>query len=480
MIFERRKILFRTLQSFDILNMLFCFLLAAAIQSDIDRINFGQFLSMRIKVQNILFLLCYVLVWHTILTGFALYSSKRLSTVWNEIGDIIKATSVGTGTLFISALLFHISMISTSFLTVFWVGYNVITISSRLVLKRILRQFRLHGRNLRNIVVVGTNSRAVRFLKKLEAKSEFGYNLIGFVDNDWSKLDEFRKTGYALVSDLREFPSFLKNNVVDEVIVCLPMKSFYQKISEIVAFCEEQGIIVRFLADFFNLDVVHSKPARFDGETVVTLYAGKGNMVGNLVLVKKSIDFILSLVLIIILSPILVITALAIKMTSPGPVLFVQQRLGLNKRRIGVYKFRTMVPDAEKKQAELEQLNEVSGPVFKIMEDPRITPIGRFLRKLSIDELPQLFNVLKGDMSLVGPRPLPVRDYEGFDQDWHRRRFSVRPGITCLWQISGRSNISFDRWMELDMEYIDNWSLWLDLKILFGTIPAVLRGSGAA
>jgi exopolysaccharide biosynthesis polyprenyl glycosylphosphotransferase len=181
-----------------------------------------------------------------------------------------------------------------------------------------------------------------------------------------------------------------------------------------------------------------------------------------------------------LISPVLLITTILIKLTSPGPVLFVQKRLGFNKRHFNVYKFRTMVVDAEKRMSEVEHLNEVSGPVFKIKNDPRITPIGRFLRKMSIDELPQLWNVMKGDMSLVGPRPLPVRDYEGFSQDWQRRRFSVRPGITCLWQIKGRSSIPFEQWMELDLQYIDKWSLWLDLEILLRTIPAVLKGSGAA
>jgi lipopolysaccharide/colanic/teichoic acid biosynthesis glycosyltransferase len=160
--------------------------------------------------------------------------------------------------------------------------------------------------------------------------------------------------------------------------------------------------------------------------------------------------------------------------------LFKQKRMGLNKRQFTVYKFRTMVPTAESIQEKLAHLNEMTGPVFKIKNDPRITPIGRILRKTSIDELPQLFNVLKGDMSLVGPRAIPVRDYESFSEDWHRRRFSVPPGITCLWQVRGRNTIPFDQWMVLDMQYIDRWSLWLDLKILVETIPAVIRGSGAA
>ncbi len=380
--------------------------------------------------------------------------------------------------LFMLTLVFNIRMISNTFLTVFWVSVSANTLLSRLMLRYVLKQFRLYGRNLRNIIIVGTNPRAIQFAQKIKAKPELGYRLMGFVDNISSKLQEFQKSGYHLLAGLSEFPAFLRNHVVDEVMVCLPLQSLYQQTSQIVALCEEQGIIVRFLSDLFNLKLACSKTEQFEGNPVITIY--NGHMEGFPFIIKRTLDFVVSLVLIILLFPLLLFTTLLIKLTSPGPIFFSQERLGLNKRKIRVFKFRTMVPDAEKKQAELEHLNEVSGPVFKIKNDPRITPIGKFLRKTSIDELPQLFNVLKGDMSLVGPRPLPVRDYEGFDQDWHRRRFSVRPGITCLWQISGRNDISFDRWMELDMEYIDNWSLWLDLKILLGTIPAVLRGSGAA
>jgi lipopolysaccharide/colanic/teichoic acid biosynthesis glycosyltransferase len=184
--------------------------------------------------------------------------------------------------------------------------------------------------------------------------------------------------------------------------------------------------------------------------------------------------------MLILLLPLFIAVSAAIKLTSEGPVFFSQERIGLNKRRFRIFKFRTMVLGAEKLMQTLERDNEATGPVFKMRNDPRITPIGKFLRRSSVDELPQLVNVLKGDMSLVGPRPLPVRDYEGFNQDWQRRRFSIRPGITCLWQVTGRSTISFDQWMRLDLRYIDEWSLWLDLKILAQTVPAVLKGTGAA
>jgi exopolysaccharide biosynthesis polyprenyl glycosylphosphotransferase len=196
-------------------------------------------------------------------------------------------------------------------------------------------------------------------------------------------------------------------------------------------------------------------------------------------LVKRICDFVLSALLLIVLAPFLLVVAVLVKLTSPGPVLFNQTRIGLNKRQFRIYKFRTMIVEAEKMQNELLSRNEMAGPVFKITDDPRVTPLGKMLRKSSIDELPQLFNVLKGDMSLVGPRAMSLRDYRLFDQDWHRRRFSVKPGITCTWQINGRNSVPFEKWMELDMQYIDKWSLWLDFKILARTLPAVLRGNGA-
>jgi exopolysaccharide biosynthesis polyprenyl glycosylphosphotransferase len=234
----------------------------------------------------------------------------------------------------------------------------------------------------------------------------------------------------------------------------------------------------RVLPNLFDLKSSRSWTEELEGEPMVTHHNGISE--GWQLMFKRMLDFTVALTALIVLSPVLVGAAILIILTSPGPVFFIQRRVGLNKRVFPVYKFRTMVADAEQKIRELEHLNEVSGPVFKITKDPRITPLGRFLRKTSLDELPQLINVLKGDMSLVGPRPLPVRDYEGFSKDWQRRRFSVRPGITCLWQVSGRSSIPFEQWMELDLQYIDKWSLWLDLRILIQTIPAVLKGEGAA
>ncbi|MDA8090359.1 MAG: sugar transferase [Nitrospiraceae bacterium] len=478
MISRRGKALARAMKFFDLSGMIFCFLLAAGIESDSEKISLVHFLSLRFKVWNFLLFSGYAVLWHLVLAGSGLYDSRRLSTRLSETVNIIKAVSIGTFALFVVALLFHVRMVTIGYLGFFWGANCGLMILSRLSMKLVLMRLRVSGKNLRHVIIIGANPRCINFARKLEERPDLGYRIIGFVDNDCSKTEEFHTYGYALLGRLKEFPSLLREIAVDEVIMCLPIKSFYREISRIVSFCEEQGVIVRFLSDLFSVKLAYSRAAHFEGESIITLYTG--NMAGASPFVKRLMDVVLSSILIALSCPLMLVAAFLIKLTSRGPVFFVQERIGLNKRRIGVCKFRTMVPDAEKKQAGLETLNEMSGAAFKISNDPRITPAGRFLRKTSIDELPQLFNVLKGDMSLVGPRPLPVRDFEKFDTDWHRRRFSVRPGITCLWQVSGRNNISFDRWMEMDMEYIDHWSLWLDIKILLATVPAVLRGSGAA
>jgi len=278
----------------------------------------------------------------------------------------------------------------------------------------------------------------------------------GFVDEEWDGNGKLDKFGWKRVSDFKGFDEFIRNNVVDEVVISLPVKSYYHEIFQIMNACENQGITVHHLSDIFDTKLAKSKVEYFDDQAFVSHYTG--SMKGWQVPVKAMLDRIFSLILLILLSPLFLFTAILIKITSAGPVFFVQERVGLNKRRFRVYKFRTMVEDADQKQAELEDLNECMGAAFKITNDPRITPVGKFLRKLSIDEFPQLI----------------------FDTDWQRRRFSVRPGITCLWQVNGRHNVTFDRWMELDLEYIDKWSLLLDFSILLKTIPAVLRGSGAS
>jgi exopolysaccharide biosynthesis polyprenyl glycosylphosphotransferase len=349
---------------------------------------------------------------------------------------------------------------------------------SRSILRYVLAKLRVPSRSVRNILVVGTNLRTIGFAGRLEGKPELGYQLIGFVDTEWAGLRAFRKTGYPLVASFSDFPAYLRDHVVDEVVIGLPINSLYQQASRVAAICEEQGIMVRSLFSLFDLKLGQSSEEMFQEDSIVTLYGGTMN--GWRVVLKRTVDFSLSLVLLLLFAPLFFLTAVLIKVTDPGPLFFVQDRVGFNKRRFRLYKFRTMIPDAERKLSELERLNEMDGPVFKIKEDPRITPIGRLLRRTSIDELPQLFNVLKGDMSLVGPRPLPVRDYNQFKEDSYRRRFSVRPGITCLWQINGRNLLPFAKWMELDLFYIDHWSLWLDFRIMAKTIPAVLRGPGAA
>jgi exopolysaccharide biosynthesis polyprenyl glycosylphosphotransferase len=444
-------------------------------------VSFAQFLELRIKLQNFIVFALLLWLWQCIFVMLGLYGSKRLTSRRAEAVDVIKATSLAALVLLLASFLLGFRMVTPMFVAIFWGFSSTLGVLSRVAIRTYQRQLRAHGRNLRNMLIIGANQRAIEFATRLQSKPELGYRIIGFADDDWAGVGELQKHNWAVVCNLDQLRIFLRRSVVDEVVLAVPMRSFHDLASDIAAMCAQQGIILRVLSDLFNLKTRPPMAEDFVDSSLITHYTSIED--GWPVVIKRGLDFTLSLAALIAVGPVLLLTAILIKLTSAGPVFFVQKRIGLNKRIFSIYKFRTMDIDAEDKLREIEHLNEVTGPVFKIKNDPRVTSVGKFLRKTSIDELPQLFNVITGDMSLVGPRPLQVRDYELFTEageDWQRRRFSVRPGITCLWQVNGRSSLPFHKWMELDLQYVHNWSLWLDLQILAKTIPAVLRGSGAA
>lgn len=409
-----------------------------------------------------------LLGWNFCLSSLSLYGSRRLTRWSTDLLEVMRAVGLCTLTLSAFSHLAHWEWLDGMLLATFWVIASLSLFAFRLIKRFCLREIRLRERNLHHVLIVGAGPRGQQMAEVINRHPELGYHLLGFVDNQKCP---------GVIGGLDEFAQILAEQIVDEVMIALPVKTFYAEINEVIRLAEEQGIVVRLHAELFSPKLARARAEQLDDVPVLTLFTVPPP--DWRAVCKRALDFTGAAVLLLALSPLLAVVALLIRLTSKGPALFVQERLGLNKQRFPMFKFRTMVTNAEALQKELEQFNEAGGPVFKMRNDPRITPIGNFLRKTSLDELPQLINVLRGELSLVGPRPLPVRDYERFDAYWFNRRFSVKPGITCIWQVSGRSNTRFDYWIKQDLEYIDNWSLWLDVKLLFKTIPAVLRGTGA-
>ena len=415
-----------------------------------------------------LFFVGVLLSWAFILSSFWLYRSKRLATLKDEFTEVLRAVIFCCLVLATLILLAEWQVFPKKFLIIFASVSSVLMFTVRILKRSLLKHFRLHGRNLRSVVIVGAGQRGQKILNLIKQNPEIGYKFAGFVDD----LEVPKRLG-----KLDAIKQVLAENVIDEVIICLPIKSYYDKMEAILLAAEEQGITVRVYSDLFNQRLSNSVSGELGEEPILSLYRTKS--VRWQFILKNVFDFLGALALLILLSPLMLFIALVIKITSSGPMFFIQERVGLNKRRFKMLKFRTMFSNAGDLQEMLESLNEANGPVFKMKNDPRVTPVGKWLRKTSLDELPQLFNVLFGELSLVGPRPLPERDFQKFDQLWFNRRFSIKPGITCIWQISGRSETSFDKWILQDLEYIDSWSLSLDFKILVKTIPAVVRGTGA-
>jgi exopolysaccharide biosynthesis polyprenyl glycosylphosphotransferase len=359
-------------------------------------------------------------------------------------------------------------------------------LSTLLANRALLRWWYFRGRqehpdNYLKVLVIGNGPRARTLMDTYRENSEWGVHIIGVLDPRVGS-PEANGHGVAtfndapLLGNLGHIREILATTVVDEVIVCLP-RSLLNDLGEVVAACQEEAVCIKFLADIYDLD---TGTVRLDaiGAMPVLSFEPVPHEEGMLV-AKRIVDLMIALPFTLLLVPLFAVVAVAIKLDSRGPVFFVQPRVGLNKRTFNMVKFRSMFADAEQRMAEIEHLNEADGPIFKMANDPRVTRVGRFLRRTSIDELPQLLNVLRGQMSLVGPRPMSLRDVNQFSLGIQRRRFSVRPGLACLREVSGRSRLSFERWLELDLQYIEEWSLWLDIKILFKLIPTVLKGDGA-
>lgn len=425
--------------------------------------------------KNAIIILPSIPIWLFFLSIQGAYKDLRTKTILEQFGIILKSGVFATITT--GSLIFIFKMTLTSRL---FVAINAtLTLSSLIIAKIVLNKLfdfiHQKGYNQINLLIVGTGKRAREFIKVVKNHSNLGLKIVGLIDDEHGMFGKDIE-GFRVLGRLQDIPFILHRIVVDRVIFVVP-RIWLNRIDEAILACEREGISTSISMDLYNLRIAKVRQTDFSGFPLLefeTFSAKQWQL-----FLKRTTDIILSIVLLIVFSPIILITTIAIKASSKGPILFAQVRSGLNGRKFKLYKFRTMIVGAEMKKRELEKMNEMDGPVFKIKKDPRITPVGRVLRKLSIDEIPQLINVLKGDMSIVGPRPpLPV-EVELYKM-WQRRRLSLRPGITCIWQVSGRNKIQFEKWMEMDLEYIDHWSLWLDFKILFKTVFVVLFGYGAS
>lgn len=412
--------------------------------------------------------------WCCMLYLNGMYQSIRTRKLAEIIWIIIKSSFLASLAFGTVVFLFKLSFVSRIFFGIFAILSLMFILIEKGIIYSVMHYVRRRGHNYKRVLIVGTGRRAAAFIQKIRNHPEWGFNVLGAIEDESGRAVE-KVDDTSVIGNLNEIPDILHRLAIDEVVFVVP-RSRLNHIEKAICDCEIEGVKATIAVDLFDLKIAMSHPTELDGIPLVTFETTVAKEWQ--LFLKRGIDIVLSGLGIILLSPVLLTASALIKVTSKGPIMFKQERMGLNGRRFILYKFRTMFKGAADMQSELGHLNEMNGPVFKIRKDPRVTPAGKILRKFSIDELPQLFNVFVGHMSLIGPRPpIPeeVRNY----QSWQRRRLSMRPGITCLWQVKGRNKVDFDEWMKLDLEYLDNWSLWLDFKILGKTLPAVLFGRGA-
>lgn len=404
------------------------------------------------------------------------YSYQRFTSIETEFSRIIQASVVCILNTVLFIFVFRVRYVPRTLIGIIFIVSVFFLFIQKTLLFQIVKVIRLKGKDRKRLLLVGTGKRTEIIIRTVERNMDWGLDIAGIVATDSKRIGS-NIHGYPVISSIQGMRRILHSKIPSEVIITISTKHF-DVIRSVISMCEEEGVQVRLNSDFFGslnkrikIDYVYDIP-------IISILQTPSD--GFSLFFKRVMDITISFLLIILLSPLFLVIAIITKCVSHGSVLYKWNVVGLNKKPFTSWKFRTMVSDADQLKKELMVRNEMHGPVFKIKDDPRVMPIGKILRKYSLDELPQLFSVLKGDMSLVGPRPVFAHELKKY-KNWHRRKLSIKPGMTCLWQISGRNEINdFDEWAKLDLEYIDNWSIWLDIRILFKTVGVVITGRGAS
>jgi exopolysaccharide biosynthesis polyprenyl glycosylphosphotransferase len=412
--------------------------------------------------------------WCLTLYANGIYLSMRTRSYLEILWALIKSAVLTFLTLGTFIFLFKLTFMSRLFFLLF-IALSFLFIGlEKTALFMSSHYVRRQGLNTRRLLIVGTGKRAIEFVRKADQHPEWGFEVLGAIDDEPGR--GIRQVGrLTIIGTLEDIPKIFHKDAVDEVVFVVP-RSRLNSLQGAIDNCETEGVVVTVAVDLFDTKLARSSVTELDGMPL--LHFKTTNTKEWELLVKRLFDFAASGLGILVLSPFFLIMAIFIKATSKGPVFFKQSRLGLSGRKFTLYKFRTMRLGAHDELSVVTDLGDMTTPEFRDKKTSWITPVGRFLRKFSLDELPQLFNVFIGHMSIVGPRPTVPDEVDKY-KAWQRRRFSMKPGITCLWQVNGRNNIAFEDWMKLDLEYLDNWSLWLDAKILIKTVPVVLFGIGA-
>lgn len=478
MIRLRHKMLIRAMRLLDQIVLLAAALGVIYYRPGLSYLEPRSQILMPGSVMDTVAMLILMIGWIAIFDHYVRYKGDRLVSLRLQLKNLAKATTLSAFWFLIVTALLSFGSVDTIGVALFWGGVTTVGLTTRVGLKGVLMSVRKSGYNYRYLLMVGANERSAEFARKICRRPELGYKLVGFVAESGESILAWGEDREGpVIGTVEEIRGILERERVDEMVVCLSVEAKFRTVASIIANARDLGIVLRILPETSEGAVLRKLHVEeFENEFVITFF--REQLLLQL-LAKRLVDISISVTTLLVLAPLLASTAMLIKFTSPGPVFFSQDRVGMNQRRFRLYKFRSMVVDADARKNDLAHLNELDGPAFKINNDPRITRIGRIIRKTSIDELPQLFNVLKGEMSLVGPRP-PLPDEVSQYQWLFRRRLSVKPGITCVWQISGRNGVTFDEWMKMDRHYVENWSLWLDFKILLKTIPAVLLCRGAS